>query len=1430
MSNVEKTILSIFNAAAEIEDQVEREAFLKKACAGNVKLEKEVRSLIDHLSEPDSVFDEDPTVRSTQGGAANPAPLTEGPGMMIGPYKILQQIGEGGFGVVFMAEQQSPVIRKVALKVIKLGMDTKEVVARFEAERQALALMEHPNIAKVFDAGATDSGRPYFVMELVRGIPMTQFCDENRLNTQQRLELFSDACAAVQHAHQKGIIHRDIKPSNVMVSVSDDRPLLKVIDFGVSKAMQQRLTEKTLFTQFNQFIGTPAYMSPEQARSAVDIDTRSDLYSMGVLLYELLTGLKPFDTKKLLSAGFEEIRRTICDVDPPKPSTRLSALTQANRSVIAHHRQANPDRLGNLIKGELDWIVMKAMEKDRKRRYATASELSEDVHRFLNHEPVTAAAPSVAYIFGKFARRHRTVIWTVSIFILLLLSTTTLNLLERERAIKAETEAEIQQNRADDARLETERRHYYSNIQLAKIRIESGAMMEANRLLDEAVPHRRHWEWHHLLRLANSDIWSSPSQDNKKDSDLRAKSLKFSPDGRFLASQNHQTRFNVQNPESGDEVWTYPDLTTRIYSFDFSPNSKLLALAVQNVPQKDLYIDLRDTSNWEAKLPLILVSTNGNWGNYNLRQYITFNPDGSLLAATDAANEVALYRVDTGEKLPTLQAPVDGDGEIENIDLVSFAHNGRYLSAFSETNFFLWDVNSRELKLSRRSALTRSAPFRHVAPKGRYAVNYPEKAQGESSRLEIIDLEDLNNIRTLELPMGPLWNKYLSPNGKYLLTLFERGKFGIVWELELGRELFQFALDKGRYDSGSPPYAFFSDDERFLAIGKIGNSMAIWDTKSGWRLPNIAAHEGIARLAAFHPRKDWVATASWDGGIKMSPIRNPFAGLPATGLDLDYHPDGGMIAVAHGDRTVSLLDSKTGLPIRTLRAHLNRVSSLAFDANGSRLITGSHDYTARIWNPRTGATLLRLKGHQGEILDVDFNHDGAYAATTSAAGDVIIWDAGTGAIRRTYSKSDETKYGSALAWHPKTNRLLVGFSDSTVGVWDPESENDSFLWEWTGDAGKINSVAFSSDGERVAVGTEKLGVYLLSSVDGTSTEPPLPIAEPVRSIEFSADGLRMIVASGDEFRAASPTLTLIDIPSSSPWIQFQNHKQSIMSAAWSPSGGEIASCGLDAKVVFYRSVKEEDPTSVQATTSSTSALLEDNQLMVIPSDELPPRSRLASTDQIDLTGHYNALLDSRWNPYLNNESFGYDFGELARVVKASDGFLVSGNIRYDARGAVQIYNGQDFRDRDSEWREWYPPAVAGIAIGQRAHRVHLLHTAFNDHNGDEPEEGNLVCIYRFHFADGATEEFNVRWGMEINDSLHDVRNPIDAKAAKIAWRGTNRLTQNSSLYDSNQVYETPWTNPFPDRIIESVDFIAATNALFQPFLVAITLESRPPED
>jgi serine/threonine protein kinase len=499
---------TIFDAARNLASPAARQVFLNQACADDPVLRARIEGLLAAEAGAEKFFDDvAPLIAQTASDSTSEANLigspgatsemgaAELPGTRIGRYKLLQRIGEGGGGVVYMAEQEEPVRRRVALKIIKLGMDTRSVIARFEAERQALAMMDHPNIARVLDAGATDTGRPYFVMELVRGVRITDYCDKNHLDTRRRLDLFLQICQAIQHAHQKGIIHRDIKPSNILVTLHDGVPVPKVIDFGIAKATETRLTDKTFFTAYEQIIGTPAYMSPEQAEmSGLDIDTRSDIYSLGVLLYELLTGRTPFDPKKLLEHGLDEMRRTLREQEPQRPSTMVTTLQGVELMTTAEHRHAEPPKLVSLLKGDLDWIVMKALEKDRRRRYETANGLAMDIHRYLSNEPVMARPPSRVYRFQKLVRRNKIVFAAgaavAAALIIGLSISTRLFFMERaarQRAVAAEQqqvrlrqEAEQAEAREAELRRQAETRE---KITQARVLVSQDQFAEADTLM-----------------------------------------------------------------------------------------------------------------------------------------------------------------------------------------------------------------------------------------------------------------------------------------------------------------------------------------------------------------------------------------------------------------------------------------------------------------------------------------------------------------------------------------------------------------------------------------------------------------------------------------------------------------------------------------------------------------------------------------------------------------------------------------------------------------------------------------------------------------------------------------------------------------------------------------------------------------------------------
>jgi serine/threonine protein kinase len=616
-----------------------------------------------------------------QAGSLGPLPdrslpATEGLGIRACPevagYEVLRVLGEGGMGVVYLALQKGPLQRQVALKIVKPGLDSQSVITRFETERQALALMDHPNIAKVFDGGATDDGRPYFVMELVKGISITEYCDKNQLNTRRRLDLFVQVCQAVQHAHQKGIIHRDIKPSNVLITLLDDVPVPKVIDFGVAKATNQRLAEKTLFTQFGQMVGTPEYMSPEQAEMTdLDIDTRTDIYSLGVLLYELLTGCTPFEASTLRQAGYAEMQRIICQTDPPRPSTKLSSL-RVTLPEVARRRQANPEMLSRLIRGDLDWIVMKCLEKDRTRRYETAHALAEDIGRHLRDEPISAGRPGTVYRCRKFLRRHKAPFTATAVIAVALILAAAISADQAVRATRARNEArqaeeserrerqeaQAQRDEAQAARKIAEeerqkaaaselavRRSAYSSDMILAQHANPGRTQE---LLNRHRPKPgeqdlRGWEWRYLWQQCRSDVQYTLCQRPS-----RVYSLATSPDGRWLAVGDFNkdgvlicdltTRREVaQLPGGEDRPWLAS-----------SAKGSLLAIAgleslASRIPKWSICLWDWTTLDLKSRIPLLgdLLG-------------LTFSEDGHSLATmvTDpnGQDEIAIWSIPDGTK------------------------------------------------------------------------------------------------------------------------------------------------------------------------------------------------------------------------------------------------------------------------------------------------------------------------------------------------------------------------------------------------------------------------------------------------------------------------------------------------------------------------------------------------------------------------------------------------------------------------------------------------------------------------------------------------------------------------------------------------------------------------------------------------------------
>jgi len=623
-----------------------REAFLDKACGAKLDLKERVWQLVRSAEESDS-FMEVPAVDLHASAHRERVEV----GAQIGRYRLMEQIGEGGMGLVFVAEQTEPIARRVALKVIKPGMASKLVIARFEAERQALALMDHPHISRVLDAGTTPSGLPYFVMELVRGMTITKYCDQSKVGVADRLRLFQDVCDAVQHAHQKGIIHRDLKPSNILVTLHDGKPVVKVIDFGVAKALHQTLTQKTIYTALNQVLGTPHYMSPEQLElSGLDIDTRSDIYSLGVLLYELLAGTLPFDRERLITSGFDEMRRIIREEEPPRPSQRVTTLPAATRSTVAEMRGLDHRELFQKIKNELDWITLKSLSKDRSRRYSSASEFAADIQRYLDDVPVLACPPSYGYLATKFIRKHRATIVPVILLAASLVIGTIVSIQQAIRASSAEREAgvrlkelTIEQTRTNEAltaykaaeatqrelrveaersadvakqaaenektlreQIEASRREAEWNLYVAKLGNMQTAFDEQNfgrlrTLLRESEPKPgesdfRGWEWRflwHCTTLASSRLLSA-------DNHYPYRIVAYSPTSHELAAYGFPNFIEIWDPDKRTRLRRFP-CDAPFEEVRWSPDGKYIAYGVANTLEC-VVLDSRDgTVVWRCQ-------------------------------------------------------------------------------------------------------------------------------------------------------------------------------------------------------------------------------------------------------------------------------------------------------------------------------------------------------------------------------------------------------------------------------------------------------------------------------------------------------------------------------------------------------------------------------------------------------------------------------------------------------------------------------------------------------------------------------------------------------------------------------------------------------------------------------------------------------------
>ncbi len=1073
----------IFLEALEQPSAEARAAFVERATAGDPKLREAVEELIAN-HRPDTFLEQGAAgvLRESLGAAGKLTLQEEQIGDFIGRYKLLEKIGEGGFGVVYRAEQREPVRRHVAVKVIKLGMDTRSIVARFEAERQALALMDHPSIARVFDGGATVTGRPFFVMELVRAVRITDYCQANRLSLQERLSLFIPLCSAIQHAHQKGVIHRDLKPSNVLVTVQDGKPVPKVIDFGIAKAIEEPLTEKTVLTNFHAFIGTPAYTSPEQAEmTGADVDTRSDIYSLGVLLYELLTGVTPFDAKELTQSGLEGMRRMIKEVEPPTPSTRL-------RRAVAGGSTNSPiipvDR-------DLDWIVMKCLEKDRTRRYETARELAADLERYLSQEPVLARPQSTAYRLRKAVRRHRAAFAAVAAIVFAVVAGSTVSVWQAFRATRAERaaqegrnneevlrhNAERERERALESQERAELNEYVADINLAHQSILAGNLARATEILTK---HRNksseRFEWRYLwntaqgndhqviareassiLSLATSSEWTVVGlQDAVHIYSAKTSSLvKILPKSGFsvalssagLLATAGRNSVRVWRTSDWTEAYSLPEQAAPLA---FSPDGRWLATTSRE--------GVRVSSSFDGKL---VAENPGSTPPF------AFSPDGNLIAV-DAPNGIALKHVETGQTLRQLD---HSEGIFSDLRM-------RYMNAVA----FSPDGNT---VVAARNVLREG---------GIFAIDVWAAATG-------VKVANLPKSREAIEHVGMVSGVAFAPSGQ-LLASGSHDHSIRLWALG-GRECVERL-----YGNPSEVWAVaFSADGRSVLSGAKDGTVRLWPTNAATRerfyegdwMPLKFSHDG-RMLAAINDQSKFVllnlGTAEFEDSLPLGKLPSSlWAGAVSDDFRVLVHP------LAQGGLRVWDLQSRKSVDLESHEIHRTWA---AISPDGSTFLAGGNRDSALWWNLHAPAeTPLRL-ACKGAL----FSQNGAIVVTLHDRS-IKLWNATTRSLKAEFPVEADFNFGTPLALSNDGRILAAGSNpitetENAIRLWDTHS--GKLLGVCKGHTQGVRWIAFSPDGETLTSVSDDSNLRFWNVRTQQELLAIQRLADPARDILFSPDG------------------------------------------------------------------------------------------------------------------------------------------------------------------------------------------------------------------------------------------------------------------------------------------------------------------------------------